>query len=476
MDTRGTAARPGRNPGGLARISARGQWPQGATLLARLAAILLALVSSLTALADAPADPPTAQTAPAGRAPEDRSPIMVIRCDGRRLRVVPVRLHANDTARVRVGADEQTLRLAELISISEYLLRKRFVNPRIPAESIALGIRCRQIGLPKIAEREFATALRVNGRLADEVATARQTPVGTVRKLGTTPTTPPDGAGDEHKTVAAPTTRPADTPLAAKIRKLAVDWAEKSAKSVSRDVHGIETSHFLVFSAYPKAQDGAIRAIVEKLYTALCRQFDVPPAKGVWAGKLPLYLWATKEQFAAFATNVDGIARRSPGMLQAAGYNRQVGAFTYVVCGPAPTQTEQLALLVHETTHAFLGRYISDRFVTRWLNEGIAEYMAATLVPGCWASKNYVHQTRVALRDRRDISGVFDTVSLTPFDYGIATSLVRFLIAADRKRFVKLIKAIKSGDSDEKALKDSYGWTPQQLAQKWAAVAGQRLR
>jgi len=257
-------------------------------------------------------------------------------------------------------------------------------------------------------------------------------------------------------------------------RKLAQDWADKAKRTVVKSMHLIETDHFLIYSAWGRGNDAALKRICEKLYAALCKQFAIPRGQNIWAGKCPIYAFWEKEHYLKFCKDVNGAGKRSPSLLQAAGYSGQRGSFTYVVLNKVRTRQWFYELLVHETTHAFLARYLTNRHVLPWVNEGLAEYMAATLVPGSRASRKYVSATKEAVKGRKDVAHVFKKVTLNAFDYGIAQSFVRYLIHRDRKAFIKFVGLVKQGSSDAEALQGAYGLSREQFLKAWWKAVGRK--
>lgn len=254
------------------------------------------------------------------------------------------------------------------------------------------------------------------------------------------------------------------------VRKQAMKWFAKARSTITPTMHLIETDHFLIFSAWSKGNDASLKSICERMYRAMCKQFDIPSTENIWAGKCPIYIFWETRDYNLFTTTVDG--RK---MVTAGGYTAQRGAFSYIVLNRCPTRTRFYEVLVHEATHAFLGRYRSNRVVPRWLNEGLAEYMAATLVPNSSAATKYVQSTQVALSRNVDVAHVIKGVALNNFDYGIVQSIVRFLIARDRKAFIKLIRLIKDGKPEAAALHEAYKLTHAAMLTEWRAAAAKGL-
>ena len=204
--------------------------------------------------------------------------------------------------------------------------------------------------------------------------------------------------------------------------------------------------------------------ITEKLYTALCAQFDIPAGQNIWAGKCGLYVFWEADHFKKFAHDVD----ENGPMTGASAYCAFRGdGFCYIVLGPARRKDWFYEMLVHESTHAFLGRYLTNHNLPTWVHEGLADYMAATLVPGAWANQKLAEASRQVVRERLDVTHVFKEVGTNSFDYGVAQGLTRFLIARDRKGYIRFITLMKEGTSEDDALKEAFSLTHETLVRDW---------
>ena len=276
----------------------------------------------------------------------------------------------------------------------------------------------------------------------------------------------PAGAGPIRK-ITPPT--PAE---AARNRATAMAWYRQARKDVTPALHLVESANFLVFSTWPRSADQRLREVCEKMHAHLRKQFAMPRSQSVWAGKLPVFIFSKVEDFKRFTDEVDRQKMSASG-----GYLMQRSdGFCYIVLNKVHSRTHFYGLLVHEATHAFLARYQTNGFLPVWLNEGLAETMSAQLVPGCGASWRYVHATGRALRGNRPVAGVFKEVRLGDFDYGVAQSLVRFLLARSRKDFVKLVRLLKAGVEEAEALKLAYGLTHRELVEEWRRASRKALR
>lgn len=261
---------------------------------------------------------------------------------------------------------------------------------------------------------------------------------------------------------------------------IAEAWAE-AARKIAPTMHGIETDHFIIYSAWSKGNDKALSQIYERLYDTLCKQFNIPPDENIWAGKLPVYVFWEKKDYVTFAMEV---CKVGPEMAtKTAGFAGWRGHFRFVVLGPVQedgvskrqAQRRFYEILTHESTHAFLGRFINDRPIISWVNEGIAETMSNALVPQSSAA----YKLKLAHKQFRggppgQLAAMLraDHIPLDPAYYGASQSVVRFLINADRKKFIRFVELIKAGKSDEDALKESFGWDHRQLLALWVRSLG----
>jgi len=286
---------------------------------------------------------------------------------------------------------------------------------------------------------------------------------------------------------AKPTSRPAEPlkylPVAPKLikafAKQAETWAAE-AKKFSPSIHRIETPHFVIYSDWKRSNDRALAGICEKMYRAMCSQFGIGPDQNLWAGKCPVYIFWAGKNYRKFTTEVD-----QRNMDKAAGYcTWNSSGFVYIVMNrvkqkgmsTARAKTRFYEVLVHEATHGFLARYISNRSIPSWLNEGLADYIAATLVPRCSATRKHRDAAKEAVKEGKSIGHVFRQVGLNSFDYGIAQSLVRYLIARNRKGIAKLVTLIKQGATEAEALKQVYKLDHDRLAKAWYKAVSRSLR
>lgn len=394
--------------------------------------------------------------------------------------------HDKDSLTVR-RQDGETVDLTwdDPTPISAYHLRRRLVDLDQAQSHWELGVFLLRRGEADQARREFTLAESMDSAYAERIAEALADPQAfddSGKRVGEAGAEPGPEDADEGAVAPPPAEPVAEdevirfepvTPAQAEAgHARAVEMAEACRRTITENLHAIETEHFMIFSEWNRSNDRALRDISERMYAAMCRQFDIDPNDNIWVGKCPIFVFWEREHFQRFAAEVCG----APNMAGAGGFQSQSGdGWCYIVTINRSNRTQFLSTLVHEASHAFLGRYISNRFVPSWLNEGIAEYMAATVVEGSGENRLYIDSTRQALRDGGDIRYIFGPWRLDPMYYGLAQSLVRYLIHRDREAFIEMIRLIKTGSTDDEALAEAYGLTKDELVRDWARYCQRAL-
>ena len=270
---------------------------------------------------------------------------------------------------------------------------------------------------------------------------------------------------EEKKPPAKKYAEPTEKQIAANNR-LARELAEK-AKAVAPALHVVETEHFLIFSAWPGSRDKAIGELCERMYRACRKHFDVREPESVFVGKCPVFLFWEKEHFKTFAEEID----KSDFSAATAYVSWKAGRYCHIVIGPVRSYDRFCEVLVHEGTHAFMSRYVSSRALPSWVNEGLAEYTSATLVPRSWSARRRVKAVGEALRKKTDVSYIFERMSMEDFDYGIAHSIVRFMMETNMPGFAKFVTLVKEGTEEKDALKESFNCTHEELLGLWRRAA-----
>ncbi len=355
---------------------------------------------------------------------------------------------------VKSATESRTLAWTDVKPMSAYLLKRRLVDLTEAESHWRLGQFLLSVEEEAQAKKEFDLACKIDPAYKDRPRVATAEPA------------------KEPK--AEPKYVKASPEQAAAVVKRAAEWGEKIRTTIAPTMHLIETDHFLIYSTWKRSSDAGLKKSCEGMYAALCKQFDIPVTENIWVGKCPVYVFWERDNYRKFAMTVSGVGARNPSMLNAGGYQSADGrGGCYIVVVNRRDITQFHSTLVHEGSHAFLSRYRTNRHVDTWINEGLAEYMAATVVPGSYQRKQYVQVTKDILKEKADIGFIFEGWSLASRNYGLAQSLVRYLIARDTKAFIKLIELIKSGKTDDEALKEAYNLTKERLGKDWRRASAE---
>ncbi|MCL2701829.1 MAG: DUF1570 domain-containing protein [Phycisphaerae bacterium] len=257
-------------------------------------------------------------------------------------------------------------------------------------------------------------------------------------------------------------------------REWAMEFGDK-ARRIAPKLRMVETPHFYLFAAYEnKAADKLFADTAERMYKELCKQFQVDPNDPVWLDRCPIYAFNRPEQYVAFcgAIGIDeDRAEKTGGMARYGG-----DGTVCIILKLTKNTTWFCEVMVHEGTHGFMARHLTTRRLPTWVNEGIAEYMAATLIKNSWAKTRWLEATKQALAGKKNPASVFDGVQLDDFDYGIAHSLVWYMIRKDSKAFAQFIRLLKLGESEEDALKKTYKTDRAGLLKAWRAAAAKTVK
>lgn len=345
--------------------------------------------------------------------------------------------------------------------------QKQLAGMQSITREVAMGNLLLKRGLDPLAELVFAQVVQEEKTLAKDIASLYEKNDIKQPTWLSQEQTPLD-----QRRYILPTVKQVQANL-----KRAKAWGDKM-KEIAPKTHLLETDHFLIYSAWAPSDDAKLKQIYERLYGTLCKQFDIPPHENIWIGKMPVYAFWEKPHYVSFCV---GVANTSMLIAQrSAGFAGVQGDFRYVCLGPViiegmskrRAQSWFFELLTHESTHAFLSRYISERHISSWLNEGIAETIASSLVPGSNAeyklktAHTAIKHNRVPISELLPIF-IADHIPLEGFYYGAAQSITRFLIQKDRKKFIRMVQLMKEGKSDEEALKEAYGMSFQSLLNEW---------
>ena len=287
---------------------------------------------------------------------------------------------------------------------------------------------------------------------------------------------------------------PGTEDFAAKFRQMTVParspadmkaFLEKRKKELEDELGGtwrmIETAHFYCFANIKEDVHKRIATEWNEhiFYDRVSRMLMHKEGDKLWNNKCPIYYFEKFEQFQKFAAVLD----HAPGAGNSGGYFMAEGREVHV-CIPFDVQkagSQQEAehhardTVVHEGTHAFLQLTGEDVPLSRWLHEGLAQFMEF------WVEKETTEHSQYG-KDRREraqsMSRLVRSAELLTWEetrqrpmggmdlvgYSYAWSKMEFLYRNfDKQAIPKMIRLIKSGKSEDEAISGAFGMPPDKL-------------
>ena len=207
--------------------------------------------------------------------------------------------------------------------------------------------------------------------------------------------------------------------------------------------------------------DGYI-AYLDAMYAELCKAFGLPTEKNIWAGKCVVFAFRDKETYLAFESQIMKLQPASIATLKGSAIRTQTA--TVIFAGYKGNNDFFGHVLVHETSHGFVHRYMSSARAPSWLNEGMADWLADKVVGGK-KIPNRQRMSAAQVKLKNDWGDVLNIPRITGEQYGICSVLVEILVAKDRGKgnFKEFFDGMKEGQSAQEALKEYFGLTYAEL-------------
>jgi hypothetical protein len=230
-----------------------------------------------------------------------------------------------------------------------------------------------------------------------------------------------------------------------------------------------ETHEFIVASDIPQAQLAPYVANLDAMHDCLCDLYGIPRGEPVWKGKCLVVAFLREDDYTAFeARFMKADTRGTHGMCHQRSDGRVVTA-----CHRGDDPAAFAHMLVHETSHGFNHRWMSAARLPNWLNEGIAEWVGQRVVRGCDQVPLKEAQAAAFMRSSGDVGAAFFTAdNIQAVQYGIASGMVRFLVARDARAFASFVRAVKEGTPAEEALAASFAGSIDDLVKAYGTAVG----
>ena len=221
----------------------------------------------------------------------------------------------------------------------------------------------------------------------------------------------------------------------------------------------VETEYFLFLTDLPPAEVDGYIVYLDAMYKQLCGAFGLSPTQNHWCGKCVVVAFGRKLDFLNFEATV----MKNPNAEGAQGLCHQYGDGRVIFTGYKGDNGFFAHVLVHETAHGFVHRYMTSAKAPSWLNEGMSDWLANVIVKGDQIPRRQKGSARTIFRQGG--WGDFLTTPRIGSDYyGSASTMIEILLAQDKGgQFKNFFDGIKEGKDGEEALKDAFGLSYQNL-------------
>lgn len=263
--------------------------------------------------------------------------------------------------------------------------------------------------------------------------------------------------------------------LSAEEHAAQVDELEKFVAAVREAFPNLRTSdthEFIVATDIPAGQMAPFVASLDTMHDFLCDLYGIPRGEPVWMGKCLVVAFLKEEDFLAFEGRFMGGA---PAGVHGLCHQRSDGRVV-MACHRGDDASAFAHMLVHETSHGFNHRWMSPARLPSWLNEGIAEWVGTQVVPACRQVPMKEAQAVEFMKAGGSVGpAFFDDAAdahINPVQYGIASGLVKFLVARDRKKFAAFVQGVKEGQTVEESLQSSFKASLDDLLKAYGTAVG----
>ncbi|MBX3355346.1 MAG: hypothetical protein KF724_06580 [Phycisphaeraceae bacterium] len=376
-----------------------------------------------------------------------------------------------------------TRRWSELPAAEINRIRRMVMDERSAAEWIALGeLLLEAADGEKLSDAAFVRARRLDRDAGPAIDAARER--GTERRRV---------AAEQRLRSILPEGGEFDAKpwpiLSASEQSAATEEMKKDAERIMRDAGAsmplVETKYFLLYSELQPRQTAFWASQLDGMYEMCMRLLHVELGINLFWGKAVVFIFPTRERFrvveaSAFGTMVpDGVL----GLCHMKGPKVFINSFL------GNDELMFASVLLHETTHGIMHRYLTPMRLPTWANEGFADRIAHMAMSRA-NLRNPMDALRREqgvryLRQRGDVARIvrmrYDDGSWPgeeAIGYAVGYVMTNFMLdtvpklapARGKDRFKDWVVAVKSGKPWEQALREDFGFPIETLADelvKW---------
>ncbi len=254
----------------------------------------------------------------------------------------------------------------------------------------------------------------------------------------------------------------------------AIEEYRKLMEEVSKAMPGMslyETHEFLFFSNIPANQIAPYTTALDAMHDMMCQMYGIKRGEPVWKGKCLVMAFLNQAEFLRFEQTFlqNNDARGAYGLCHSYSDGRVI-----ISCYRGDRPEDFAKMLVHETSHGFIHRYRTPVHPPSWVNEGMADWIAARLIATSRSVPVRELRALQVMRQTGSMGGGFfkPRGNIEAWQYGIASSMTDFLIRQNSAAYTRFIQGIKEGLTWEKSLQEYYQATPEELVAAYGRAIG----
>ncbi|MGE3405404.1 MAG: hypothetical protein AB7I37_01240 [Pirellulales bacterium] len=257
------------------------------------------------------------------------------------------------------------------------------------------------------------------------------------------------------------------------------DWIGKHKEFIGRvqaefpalNMQLVETKYYLFCTDIPPQRVNIYLAYLDSMYEELCKAFSIPKGKNIWCGKCVVVAFQSPASFAEFENKL--MDYNVPSGVQGLHHGESTGRVVISVW-KGDLEAYFATTLVHETAHGFIHRYKSTVHIESWVNEGIAEWVAANVVTADKAVSRKQQDAAQRVRQTKSLGGNFfaGDRNIESWQYGVAVSMVDLMLRIDAPKYRQFFDGMKEGLSPAESLQEHYDLTFAQLVARYGATIG----
>ncbi|MCZ6834809.1 MAG: hypothetical protein O7G85_03460 [Planctomycetota bacterium] len=231
-------------------------------------------------------------------------------------------------------------------------------------------------------------------------------------------------------------------------------------KQVGLDIVPVETEYFLFYSDLPRREVAKWARELDRMYGRLSQIFALQEGQNIFWGKAVIFVFSEQDRFRL----VEAQAFNHLASQWVGGLCHQIGPMVFVSFYRQADDFEFASILVHETVHGFMHRFLTPMRLPTWANEGFSDYVASISFQNSPVDQNRRQQGINFIRNQGDVRAILEMNYLdgswpgpNAVGYSISYLMVSLMIQDQPRKFGHWVEAVKGGKDWKKALIEDFG-------------------